>query len=121
MWEQMVELEPEEADAGPKNPGAATMLIHIQQTCEHVQLRVVWSWTSVLQILVFQLHTLCGYFAHQRMVVLEGGTGASVQPYTATKAGEGTTTARKVCEELKKQMDMRSLKIVMRRRMNRKK
>ena len=60
VWEQIVELEPEEADAGPKNPGAATMLIHIQQTFEHVQLRVVWSWTNVLQILVFLLHSLCG-------------------------------------------------------------
>ena len=83
QWEQMVKLEPEEADAGPKNPGAATMLIHIQQTFEHVQLRVVWSWMSVLQILVFLLHTLCVIVAHQRIVVLEGSIAASVQPYTA--------------------------------------
>ena len=78
VWEQMEELEPEEADAGPKNPGAATMLIHIQTDVRTCTVERSVDLVNVLQILIV---------AHQRIVVLEGSTAASVQPYTAKLPG----------------------------------
>ena len=44
VWKAMFELEPYEADAGPRNFGAVTVLIELQKTFEKKLLIVVWNW-----------------------------------------------------------------------------
>ena len=41
VWKALLELEPCEAETGPKKPGAVTMLIDLQKCFEPVQLTVV--------------------------------------------------------------------------------
>ena len=40
----MLEKEPSEAEAGPMDPRAVTMLVDLQKAFENTQLTVVWNW-----------------------------------------------------------------------------
>ena len=76
MWEAMLEFEVYDAEAGPKVPGAVTMLIELRKAFGKVPLTAAWNWR------------LCGYFAHQRRAFFfEGSAAALVQAYTAIFLG----------------------------------
>ena len=50
FWETVLEIEPYEAEAGPKVPRAVTMLMGLLKAFENIQLIVVWNWRNVLQV-----------------------------------------------------------------------
>ena len=43
-WGAMLEVEPYEAEVGPTNPVAVTLVIHKQTVFGQVQLVAVWNW-----------------------------------------------------------------------------
>ena len=66
--EPMLELEPYEADAGPKESVAVTQLIGLKK----VQLMAVWNWYFEFPVLLLRM--LCGCSSQQRRLVFEGIT-----------------------------------------------
>ena len=55
------------------------MLCDLPKAFEKVQLIAVWNWTWYFAFKMLLLCLRCGYFAHQRRVVFEGGAAAPVE------------------------------------------
>ena len=61
----MLELEPYEAGADPKHPGAVTMLTDTENAIERVHSAVVWHWEVYFKFPVLLQRMYVGIFAHQ--------------------------------------------------------
>ena len=111
MWEAILELEPDDADADPENPGAATMLIDLQRAFDKVQMIVVWNFGMYFEFPVFLLrHVGVGIFRTSSIVVFEGSVEGPVQAYTAMLPGGKFSV---VLLRMESQDDMRAVLVVL--------
>ena len=66
-WEAMLELETYEAETVPRNPGAVTTLMDLQEALEKMQLLEVWSRGRYFKFSLLLLRMLDGKFVPRRL------------------------------------------------------